>query len=184
MRNIPQMAVFEPSDPISLEKLTIANYEWLGATYMRLFRKPSPKLYSATAQFEIGKANVLTDGSDVALFACGTVMVQEALKAATLLKQDKISAAVIDMHTIKPVDEAMVIHYAKKCGAIVTCENHQIINGLGSAVAEVLVENYPVKMKRVGINDLFGEVGTQDYLQERFGLTASNIATQALKLLK
>ena len=183
MRNIPGMVVFEPSDPASLAALTVANYNYTGATYMRLFRKPSPSIYTAGETFELGKAKVITHGTDVALIACGTVMVWEAIKAAELLLKAGISAAVIDMHTIKPIDKEVVIKYAALCGYIVTCENHQVINGLGSAVAEVLSENYPARLKRIGINDEFGEVGTQEYLQERFGLTAQNIVKQTRKLL-
>ena len=111
-------------------------------------------------------------------------MVGEALKAWQQLKEKGVSAAVIDMHTIKPIDKDLVLKYAKQTGAIVTCENHQIMNGLGSAVSEVLSENYPILMKRIGIEDEFGEVGTQSYLQERFGLTAEHIVEVTLNLLK
>ena len=176
MRTIPKMVVFEPSDPVSLEKLTVKNYEFHGSTYMRLFRKPAPVLYSETERFELGKAKVLCDGTDAAIFATGVVMVHAALDAAMLLQKEGISAAVIDMHTIKPLDDEMVLHYAKKTGAVVTCENHQVINGLGSAVAEILSEQFPTRLKRIGINDEFGEVGTQAFLQTRFGLTAPQIA--------
>jgi transketolase len=184
MRNIPKLVVFEPSDPVSLKKLVIKSAYHQGCTYMRLHRKPVSLIYPETEEFELGKGKVLKDGTDITLIATGAIMVAEALKAGDLLQKEGISAAVIDMHTIKPVDAELVIRYAKKTGILITCENHQVINGLGSAVAEVLAENYPAKLKRIGINDEFGEVGTQEYLQERFGLTAANIATQAKELLK
>ena len=110
-------------------------------------------------------------------------MVPEAMKAADELAKDGIDAAVIDMHTVKPIDEELILEYAEKTNAVLTCENHQIVNGLGSAVAEVLSEKRPTIMKRIGVNDEFGEVGDLAYLQERFGLTASNIVEQAKTLL-
>jgi len=112
------------------------------------------------------------------------VMVQEALDAADELKKENISAAVIDMHTIKPIDRELIVKYAQKTGAFVTCENHQVVNFLGSAVAEVLAEEHPALMKRVGVQDEFGEVGKLDYLKERYGLTAANIADNARAVLK
>ncbi len=183
MRTIPGLVVFEPCDPVSLEKLVRQSAYHQGCTYMRLQRTPAPIRYDESAEITLGKGNVLRDGNNVTLIATGAVMVGEALKAADRLEKDGISAAVIDMHTIKPVDAALILRYAEKTGLIVTCENHQIYNGLGSAVAEVLCENKPVPMKRIGVNDEFGEVGTVDYLKERFGLTADNIYKQVLALL-
>ncbi|MDR0698486.1 MAG: transketolase family protein [Tannerella sp.] len=183
MRNIPELVVFEPCDPVSLKMLTVKSAYHQGCTYMRLFRKPAPVIYSENETFELGKGKVLKDGGDVALIAIGVIPVNEALKASEILAGKGISAAVIDMHTVKPIDEELVLRYAKKTGALLTFENHQIINGLGSAVAEVLSENYPTLMKRIGVNDEFGEVGEQKYLQQRFGLTAENLASNAIKLL-
>lgn len=183
MRNIPGLVVFEPCDPVSLKMLTVKSAYHQGCTYMRLFRKPAPVIYPENETFELGKGKVLRDGDDVALVAIGVIPVNEALKASEILAGKGISAAVIDMHTVKPVDEELVLRYAKKTGALLTFENHQIINGLGSAVAEVLSENYPTLMKRVGVNDEFGEVGKQEYLQQRFGLTAGNLASNAIELL-
>lgn len=183
MRNIPQLIVFEPSDPVSLRELVKAGAAHQGSTYMRLHRKAVPEIYSEDEKFELGKGKILKDGTDITLIACGAIMVNEALKASELLKEEGISAAVIDMHTIKPIDTDLVLQYAKKTNAIITCENHQVINGLGSAVAEVLSENYPTRLKRIGVNDEFGEVGTQEYLQERFRLTAGHIVEEARKLL-
>ena len=184
MRNIPQLVVFEPCDPVSLQKLVVQGAYHKGCTYMRLHRRLAAILYEDDAEITLGKGCILKDGDDVTLIATGVVMVSEALKAAERLEQEGVSAAVIDMHTIKPLDAALVLQYAEKTGAIVTCENHQIYNGLGSAVAEVLAENRPTLMKRVGVNDEFGEVGTLEFLKERFGLTAENIYQQAMALLE
>jgi transketolase len=151
---------------------------------MRLHRKSTAALYEDSTDIKLGQGNVLRDGNDITLIAAGVVLVPEALQAAELLANDGISAAVVDMHTIKPIDVELILQYAGKTGAIVTCENHQIYNGLGSAVAEVLSENRPTLLKRIGVNDEFGEVGTQEYLQKRFGLTTDNIYRQATKLLE
>jgi transketolase len=184
MRNIPKLVVFEPSDPVSLKKLIYKSAYHKGCTYMRLHRKSANILYSEKEEFELGKGKVLIDGSDVTLIATGVIMVNEALQAQEQLKKEGISAAVIDMHTVKPIDAELVLRYAQMTGVILTCENHQVMNGLGSAVAEVLSENYPASLKRIGINDEFGEVGTQEYLQERFQLTAKHIAEEVRKILK
>ncbi|GHT67562.1 transketolase [Bacteroidia bacterium] len=184
MRNIPGLVVFEPCDPVSLKKLVQQSAYHTGCTYMRLHRKSVTIVYPEDEEFELGKGKVLKDGTDVTLIACGAVMVAEALKAWEILNSEGISVAVIDMHTIKPIDTGLIMQYAEKTGGFVTCENHQTINGLGSAVAETLAENCPTWLKRVGVNDEFGEVGTLDYLKERFGLTAQNIAAQTKELLK
>lgn len=184
MRTVPRLVVFEPCDPVSLSRLVAQSAYHQGCTYMRLHRMGAAVLYDEDATITLGRGNVLRDGDDVTLIATGVVMVSEALKAAALLAQDGISAAVIDMHTVKPIDAELVLRYAAKTGAVVTCENHQVCNGLGSAVAEVLAENRPTRMKRVGVEDEFGEVGPLDYLQQRFGMTAENIAQQARALLQ
>jgi len=179
MRNIPKLVVFEPSDPVSLKKLVKESAYHQGCTYMRLHRKPVAVIYPEDEEFELGKGKVLKDGTDVTLIATGAIMVAEALKAWETLREEGISAAVIDMHTIKPVDKELILAYARKTGGIVTCENHQQINGLGSAVAETLVENYPILMNRIGVQDEFGEVGKTDYLLERYQLSAGYIAAAA-----
>ncbi|MDR1096551.1 MAG: transketolase family protein [Tannerella sp.] len=183
MRNIPKLAVFDPGDPVSLRKLVQKSAYYEGNTYMRLYRKPAPVIYDENETFEIGKGKVLKEGTDITVIACGVIMLNEALKAHHILENEGIHATVIDMHTIKPVDSELIIRYARKTGRLITCENHQVMNGLGSAVAEVLAENCPVFIKRIGIEDEFGEVGTQDYLQERFGLTAAHIVEEAKKLV-
>lgn len=183
MRNIPKLTVFEPSDNVSLRALVKRSAAHEGCTYMRLHRKGGNEIYDEKTEFELGKGVVVRDGSDITLIATGFVMVPEALEAAQQLEKEGISAAVIDMHTIKPIDRELVLRYAEKTGAVVTCENHQVVNFLGSAVAEVLVEEKPVPMARVGVQDEFGEVGTLEYLMERYGLTAASIVDYAKKTL-
>ena len=184
MRSIPNLVVFEPCDPVSLKKLLLQSAHHQGCTYMRLFRNPAECIYAEDEEFELGKGKVLKDGKDVTLVAIGVVLVPEALEAATKLEKKGISSAVIDMHTIKPLDKDMILEYARKTRGIITCENHQINNGLGSAVAEVLAENYPAPLKRIGVDEIFGEVGDLDYLKERFGFTSENICTKAEKFLE
>ncbi|MDR1718905.1 MAG: transketolase family protein [Dysgonamonadaceae bacterium] len=179
MRNIPKLVVMEPSDPVSLKKLVIESAYHNGCTYMRLHRKSLPVIYSESEEFEIGKGKVLKDGTDITLIASGAIMVAEALKAGEMLNVDGISAAIIDMHTLKPIDTELILQFAKKTGGIVTCENHQKTNGLGSAVAETLSENYPALLNRVGVADEFGEVGRLNYLLGRYQLTAEHIVSAA-----
>ena len=182
MRTIPDLVVFEPSDTTSVAKLTRLSAEHAGPTYMRLHRKGGVTLYDENENFELGKGKVLRDGDDLTIIAMGMVMVPESLKAADILAEKGIRAAVIDMHTVKPIDEELVVEYAKKTGAVLTCENHQVKGGLGSAVAETLGENYPTLMKRHGVLDEFGEVGDLDYLMERYGMKAEVIAAKAEEL--
>ena len=184
MRNIPGLIVFEPADGVALRALLKQAVKYYGSTYMRLQRKGNESFYSENESFEFGKGKVIRDGKDVTIIATGLVMLREAVEASELLKREGISAAVIDMHTVKPVDSELIIKYAEKTGAIVTCENHQIYNYLGSAVAEVLSEYYPARLIRVGVMDEFGEVGDLDYLKKRFGLTAANIKQKTIDLLK
>ncbi len=184
MRTIPKIVICEPSDPTSLRALLPQIASRTGSSYLRLHRKPIAPLYADSETFELGRGKLLCDGTDLTIVATGAILVAEAVKAAELLESEGISAAVIDMHTVKPVDEEILVRYARKTGAILTAENHQIRGGLGSAVAEVLTEQYPVLQRRVGIEDEFGEVATQEYLQERFGLTAANLVVQARTLLE
>jgi len=182
MRNIPSLTVFEPSDNISLAALVRSSAEHRGCTYMRLHRKGGNLIYKKTETFELGKGKVLRDGKDITLIATGFVMVPEALKAAEELSEEGIDAAVIDMHTIKPIDRDLIVEYARKTGAFVSCENHQVVNFLGSAVAEVLVEEHPALLGRIGVQDEFGEVGDLPYLMERYGLKAKHIAAKAREI--
>lgn len=184
MRTIPGITICEPSDPVSLPALLRQLAYRQGSSYLRLHRKAIAPIYGESETFELGKGKRLVDGRDVAIIAVGAICVAEALQAAERLEAEGVSAAVVDMHTVKPIDEELVVELAQRTGAILTVENHQVRNGLGSAVAEVLTDNYPVPQRRVGIQDEFGEVGTQDYLQKRFGLTADNIAAEARNLLE
>lgn len=184
MRLIPGLSIFEPSDPVSLEKLVEASAAHYGCTYMRLHRKPAPGLYDSSEKFSLGKGKVLKDGKDVAIIALGAVMVNEALTAAKKLGESGISAAVIDILSVKPLDRDLVLGYAAKTGRIVTAENHRVAGGLGGAVAELCSMERPTPIAMIGVNDEFGEVGTQEWLMERFKMTAEEIARQAMNLLK
>lgn len=183
MRNIPEMTIIIPTDSIMLKNIIKQAAELFGMFYIRLLRKNSIKIYKEGSTFKIGKAVKLKSGKDVTIIANG-IMVADALNAAYMLEERGISARVLDMFTLKPIDKEEIIKCAKETGAIVTAENHNIINGLGSAVAEVLVENIPTPMERIGVKDLFGEVGPVDYLKERFELTASDIVKKVEKVLK
>ncbi len=182
MRNIPTMTIFEPVDGVQLHNMFPKIMEHKGPLYIRLARKYNADVFDLDQEFELGKATPINDGTDVTIFATG-IMVVEAMEAVKLLADKGISASLVNIHTVKPLDVQTVINEAKKTGAIVTAENHNIINGLGSAVAEVLVENYPVPMERVGVKDQFGEVGQQDYLQKRYNLMASDIVEACLRVL-
>jgi len=162
MRGIPTMMVVEPTDIVQLKNLLpqIAYYE--GIVYMRLVRKDVNKVYDEGSTFELGKAAVISEGTDVTLIASG-YCVTEALSAAKILAEQGISAGIINMFTWKPIDEEAILKAAATTGAIVTCENHNVINGLGSAVAEVLVKNRPVPVEMIGVQDEFGEVGPVSY---------------------
>jgi transketolase len=183
MRAVPGLCILEPSDPVSLAALVRRAAEHYGCVYMRMPRGPADILYPAGESFEIGKSKILRTGKDVAIFALGAVMVGEALKAADALKARGVAASVVDVLCLKPLDLETLLKLAKETGRVVTCENGQASGGLGGAVAEALLEaGLPVKFARVGVKDEFGEVGTQDYLMERFGLTAKRIEELVLGL--
>ncbi|MDA4125355.1 MAG: transketolase family protein [Thaumarchaeota archaeon] len=182
MRSIPKMKVIVPSDAVSTKAVVKAIAGIPGPFYVRLTRPSTPVVYGNGFEYRLGKANVIADGSDVAIFACG-IMVPEAVKAAGSLKARGVSAAVIDLHTIKPIDTDTIVSFAKKCGKVVTAEEHNIMGGMGSAVAEVLGEARPTLMKRVGVMDTFGESGEAGELLKKYGLTASNIEAAADGLL-
>ena len=182
MRVMPHVTIVEPSDPTMMRSVVRQVAETDGVFYLRMPRKTVYDIYQPGSEFTIGKAEVIRAGSDVTLIAAG-LEVRQALLAAEQLAAEGISARVVDMFTIKPIDAACIRTCAAETGAIVTCENESVIGGLGSAVAEVLVESQPVPMERVGVQDAFGEVGPQSYLEERFGLTAATIAEKARKVL-
>ncbi|WP_320121857.1 transketolase C-terminal domain-containing protein [uncultured Sphaerochaeta sp.] len=183
-RAIPDLVVVEPSDGWAVHHLTKAVYAHRGSAYVRLQRKGNPIFYDANQTFELGKGIIVQDGKDVTLIATGAVMLEQAILASQSLEKENISAAVLDMHTIKPLDKELVLSFAKKTNAIVTCENAQMAGGLGSAVSEFLAEEYPTLVRRVGIQDLFGEVGTVEYLINRFALTAKHIVQEAKEAIK
>ncbi len=184
MRTIPGMVVISPADAIEARAAVEAAIKHNGPVYLRFGRLPVPILYDKNEyNFEIGKGVLLQEGQDAAIIANG-LMVPTALEAAKILQEEGIKARVINMHTIKPIDKEIIITAAKETGAIITAEEHNIIGGLGSAVAEVLVENYPVPMKRVGVEDKFGKSGKPAELLELYGLTAGNIALKVKETLE
>lgn len=183
MRVIPGMTVICPADANEAKAATMAIAEMNGPVYMRLARLATPVFEGDMVKpFKIGKANVLREGKDVAIFATG-LMVSESLAAAEKLAKEGIDAAVINIHTIKPIDADAVIKAASETGALVTAENHNVIGGLGSAVAEVLAEQRPTPLERVGVKDHFGQVGKAPYLMGVFGITAADIAKAARKAI-
>ncbi|MBF7097298.1 transketolase family protein [Alkalibacter mobilis] len=182
MRTIPEMTIIEPVDSIMLEDMIRQLKDVYGVYYLRLLRKNAVQIYEKGSTFEIGKGVLLREGTDITIISTG-ILVSESLKAADALEKDGIHARVVNMFTIKPIDREMIVRCAKETGAVVTAENHNIINGLGSAVAEVLIEECPVPMGRIGVKDLFGEVGPVDYLQKRFELTAEDIVKEVKKVI-
>jgi len=183
MRVLPNMKVIVPSDTLETKKATIKAAEILGPVYLRFGRQGAPVYTTEETPFEFGKANLLIDGSDVAIVACGR-MVYESLLAAKVLSENGISARVLNCHTIKPIDSDALIDAAEVCGAVVTAEEHQKMGGLGSAVAEVLSVSKPVPMEIIGVDDTFGESGESDELMEKYGLTAENIVKAVEKVIE
>jgi transketolase len=184
MRVVPKLTVVEPSDPYSCAALVKAAVDLYGCVYIRIPRKAVPYLYSPEETFQFGKAKLLKPGKDLCFVALGSLMVNESLKARDILAAQGIDAGVLDVLTLKPIDRETILEQAGKVRCLVSVENHQINGGLGSAVAEVLAEEgFRGKFARIGIQDEFGEVGTQDYLVKRFGLDAETIAAQVKKLV-
>jgi transketolase len=183
MRCIPNMKVICPCDLIETRKAVIASAYSDGPVYIRYGRENTPIFTKESSPFEIGKANILRDGKDVAILACGT-MVYESLIAAEILEKEGIKARVVNIHTIKPIDTNVIVAAAKECGAVVTAEEHQIHGGFGSAVSEVLVKNYPVPVEMIAVNDKFGQSGDAMDLIVKYGLKDINIAEAVLKVLK
>lgn len=183
MRNIPNITILEPVDSVMFASVLRTAACTHGNFYIRLLRKKAVKVYEEGSDFQIGKAVTLREGSDVAVFASG-ICVPDAMKAAEILKAQGISAHVVNPFTIKPIDTEGITEAVKRTGAAVTVENHNIIGGLGSAVAEVMAEHCPAPMERVGVRDTFGEVGPVDYLKERFHMTPEDIAAAAIRVVK
>lgn len=178
MRTIPGMTVLCPADDVEARAMVKAAYEMEGPVYMRFGRAATPVFHEEGFTFTIGKGEEVCAGSDLAIIATG-IMVPEAIEAAKNLKDAGISARVINMATIKPLDEEIVLKAAKECGKIITVEEHNIIGGLGEAVCAVLAEQHPVPVKRIGVNDEFGHSGPAAVLLAQFGLSASHIAEVA-----
>lgn len=181
-RAMPHSTVIDVTDSAMLESLLPKLIDMPGFKYVRLGRKEVLNVYGAGAEFEVGKAALVREGTDAVVFASG-IMVAEALKAARTLEAEGISIAILDMYSIKPIDKEAIIAYAAKTGAVVTAENHNVIGGLGSAVADVLGQNCPTPLEMVGVQDEWGEVGPQDYLQTRFGLTPEKIIEKVKAVL-
>ena len=181
MRSIPGMTVINPSDGVSAGILLEQAVAMDGPCYVRLGRAAVPVCYDESAEIVLGKGNQVREGKDVAIIATG-IMVNEALMAAEELAAAGIDARVIDIHTIKPLDEEIIVKAAQECGKIVTAEEHSVIGGLGSAVAEVVTQKAPVKMAYIGQKDTFGESGKPDQLKEKYGMTAADIVA-AVKAL-
>jgi transketolase len=182
MRVIPEMTVICPSDYEETKQVIRRIYEYKGPVYVRVGRPAIPILERKNYHFEIGKAEVRAEGSDVTIIACG-VMVGEAEKAVQILSEKNISASLLNMATIKPLDKDRILEFAKKTGAVVTCEEHNVLAGLGSAVSEFLSEVYPVPILKVGMQDEFGTSGTWSGLMDHFGLRSDKIAEKAIQAI-
>ena len=183
MTVLPHMTVLSPCDYLETRRAVKASLAITkGPVYIRFFRDPSPMFTDESTPFEIGKATTLVEGSDVAVIACG-LQVWEALKAAEQLEAEKISARVINMHTLKPLDRTTVLAAARETGAIVTAEDHQLHGGLGSAVAEYLAETEPTPQEFVAVHDTFGESGKGDELMKKYGIASDDIVRAARRVL-
>ncbi len=183
MRSIPNMTVINPSDDVEAQAAIKAVAEFNGPCYVRLGRAAVNVINdNADYKFEIGKGVTLKEGNDVTIIGTG-IMVDTAIEAAEILKAEGINARVLNIHTIKPIDKELLIKAAKETGAIVTAEEHNVIGGLGSAVSEVLCEEYPIPVLKVGVMDTFGESGKPNELLEAYGLTAKNVAEKAKKAI-
>ena len=183
MRSIPDMVVMSPADDVEARAMVKAAYKHEGPVYMRFGRAAVPVVHEEGAPFVIGKGEILRDGDAVAIIANG-LMVAEALEAAEKLAEEGINAMVINMATIKPLDEELVLSAAKKCGKVITCEEHSVIGGLGEAVCSLLAEKLPTQVVRIGVNDEFGHSGPAGALLKQFGLCWENVYAKAKELCK
>ncbi len=183
MRSLPNMVVISPCDAEQSRQAVLAAANYDGPVYLRFGRLAVPAIYDETFKFEIGKGITLKEGTDVTIICTG-LMVSPSLEAAKILAEKGINAEVIDIHTIKPIDKDLITASAKKTGKVVTVEEHNIVGGLGGAVAEVLSENQPTKMLRIGIEDKFGKSGTPDALLKEYGLTTENIVEKVTEFVK
>ena len=182
MRSIPGMVVICPADGVEAEAATKAAYEYQGPVYLRMGRLAVPVFHEEGFEFTIGKGEIMREGNDIAIIANG-LMVYEAIQAGEKLAELGINARIINMSTIKPLDEELVLKAAKECGKIITCEEHSVIGGLGEAVCSFLAENYPTPVKRIGVNDQFGFSGPAAEVLKAFGLCADNIVNVTREFL-
>jgi len=182
MRAIPNMTIIVPADAIEMKQAVRSCVEYNGPVYLRCIRCETPVIFGEDYKFEWNKGVTLRNGKDVTIISTG-MMTSEALVATNILENEGISIKLIHLHTIKPIDKEILIKAAKETNCIITVENHSIIGGLGSAVAEVLSENYPTLMKRIGIKDVFGESGALDDLFTKYGLTSENIVKEVKELI-
>mgnify|MGYP002581314257 FL=1 len=180
MRTLPNMTVLSTSDDVQTKWAVKEISKINGPVYLRLSRLATPIIYGENQKFEIGKAVQIGEGTDATIFATG-VTVSEAIRAQEILKNNGIEVRVVDIHTIKPIDKEMIIKCAKETKKLISVEDHNVIGGLGSAIAEVLTEGYPVKLVRMGINDTFGKSGKAIELMQYFGITAENIVEKVVK---
>ena len=182
LRSIPEIVIFEPVDNNQLKKALPQIVDYYGVVYIRAFRKETPDVFDDSCDFDLFKASKIKDGEDLSIF-CSGLMVHETLLADKELKSHGINAEIINIHTIKPIDRTAVIESAKKTGVVLTVENHNIIGGLKSAVCEVLMEEFPVPLRAIGINDKFGQVGKMPYLKKQYNMRAEDIVNKALEVL-
>ncbi len=182
LRSIPNIVIFEPVDNIQLKKALPQIVDYKGVVYIRMFRKEIPDVFDENYEFDLFKASKIQDGKDISIF-CSGIMVQETLKANEILKEKGINADIINIHTIKPLDKVSIVESAKKTGAVLTVENHNLIGGLKSAVSEVLIEELPVPLRSIGINDVFGQVGKMPYLKEVYKMRAEDIVDKAIEVI-
>ena len=182
LRSVPEIVIFEPTDNIQLKKALPQIINHPGVVYIRTFRKEIEDVFSQDSEFDLFKASKIQDGTDISIF-CSGIMVQETMLANKILKEKGINADIVNIHTIKPIDREAIVQSARKTGAVLTAENHNIIGGLKSAVSEVLSEEYPVKMASIGVNDSFGQVGKMPYLKEVYKMRAEDIVNSVISLL-
>lgn len=181
-RSIPNMVIFEPVDIVQLKKALPQIVEYEGPLYIRFFRKWTPTVFDEDYEFNLFKGDLIKEGKDITIIASG-IMVYEALLACKKLKEKGIDGELINIHTIKPIDRDCIIKSARKTNRVVTCENHNTIGGLRSAVTEVLSESYPVIVKGIGVQDRFGQVGKLPYLKKAYGLEADNIVNTCMDII-
>lgn len=183
MKMLPNMTVIVPADFNQTKQATIAIADYQGPVYLRFGRPSVPIFVKPDANFVIGKADILVEGTDVTIIACGH-LVWKSIEAAIALKEQGISAEIINMHTIKPFDESAVLNSVRKTGCVVTAEEHMLNGGLGDSVAQVLSRNFPAPQEYVGVNDTFGESGTPDELMTKYGIDTPDVINAALKVIK